>query len=222
MLVFNVLFQTKFSNQILTRKQLFDFAEANFDGVTSFFVDSVEVVSNTGFLESWFATSSTFKGTRSHHQFISNSSSLSLTRKKTSYPTHSKKVSLAEGGSSKVQTTIEHIKPGKFYVCQFDNDWYFCVANYVSSEHGDVNMKFLHPKGPSERIFSHNVTMSVGFWLRMYTVKLLHLQLAVLDRLIVWRKRQWKILKAVSIKTRSSIVYYYLSSYFSFNIFIFF
>ena len=48
---------------------------------------------------------------------------------------------------------IEDIKPGKFYVYQYDNNWYFCVANYVSSEHGDVNMKFLHPKGPSEKLF---------------------------------------------------------------------
>ena len=109
-------------------------------------MSSVEVVSNTGFLESQFAISSTFKGTQSHHQFIPNSSSLSLTMKKTSYATHSKKVSLTEGGGSKVQQL-------KFYTCQYYNDWYFCVANYVSSEHGDVNMKFLHPKGPSEKFF---------------------------------------------------------------------
>ena len=50
MLVFNILFQTKFSNQILTPKQLFDFARANFDGATSFFVSSVEVVSTLDFL----------------------------------------------------------------------------------------------------------------------------------------------------------------------------
>ena len=73
--------------------------------------------------------------------------------KKTSSATHSKKVSLTERGSSKVQTPIEDIKPGKFYVCQYDNNWYFCVANYVSSEHGGVNMKFLHPNGPSENFF---------------------------------------------------------------------
>ena len=35
--------------------------------------------------------------------------------------------------------------------------------------------------------------MSVRFQLRMYTVKLLHLQLAVLDGFIVSRKKQWKI-----------------------------
>ena len=39
------------------------------------------------------------------------------------------------------------------YACQYDNNWYFCVANYVSSEHGNVNMKFLHPKGPPEKFF---------------------------------------------------------------------
>ena len=108
-------------------------------------MSSEEVVSNTEFLESRFATSSTFKETQSHHQFIPNASSLSLTMKKTTFTTHSNKVSLTKYGSSKVQMTIENIMLGTFYACQYDNDWYFCVANYVSSEHGDVNMKFLYP-----------------------------------------------------------------------------
>ena len=47
----------------------------------------------------------------------------------------------------------EDMKPGKFYMCQYDNNWYFCVTNYLSSEHGDINMKFLHPKGLSEKFF---------------------------------------------------------------------
>ena len=74
--------QHPFSNQILTPKQLFDFAEANVDDITSFFVSSEEVLSNTEFLQSQFATSSTFKGTQSHHQLVPNTSSLSLTMKK--------------------------------------------------------------------------------------------------------------------------------------------
>ena len=36
--------QHPFSNQILTPKQLFDFAEANVDGITSFFMSSEEIV----------------------------------------------------------------------------------------------------------------------------------------------------------------------------------
>ena len=95
--------QHPFSNQILTPKQLFDFAEANVDGITSFLVSSGEVVSNTEFLVSQFATSSTFKGTQSHHQFIPNASSLCPKMKKRSFATHSKEFRLAEGGSSKVQ-----------------------------------------------------------------------------------------------------------------------
>ena len=73
--------------------------------------------------------------------------------KKTSFATHLKEVSLAEGGSGKVPMTTEDIKPGKFYACKCDNNCDFCVSNYVSSEHGDVNMKFLHPKCPSEKFF---------------------------------------------------------------------
>ena len=121
--------QHPFSKQVLTRKQLFGFPDTNVDGINLFFVSSEEVVSNTEFLKSRFATSSTFKVTQSHHRFIPNASSLSLTVKKTLFATYSKEVSLVEGGSSKVQMTIEDINPGRFYACQYHNDWYFCVGN---------------------------------------------------------------------------------------------
>ena len=41
--------QRPFSDQILTPKQLFDFAEANVDGITSFFVSSEEVLVTLNF-----------------------------------------------------------------------------------------------------------------------------------------------------------------------------
>ena len=37
-----------------------------------------------------------------------------------------------------MHVTTENNKSGKFYVCQYGNDWHFCVADYMSSEHGDV------------------------------------------------------------------------------------
>ena len=39
--------------------------------------------------------------------------------------------------------SIEHIISGSFYACFYE--WYFAVANYVSVENCDVNIKFLHP-----------------------------------------------------------------------------
>ena len=146
--------QLPFSDPILTPKQPFDFAMANVDGITIFFVSSEEVASHTEFLEARFSTSATFKETQSQHQFIPNNSSKTLTMKTTSLADYSKEISLADGRSSRVQMMIDDIKPGKFYVCRHDEDWYFCTANYVSSEHGVVNIKFLDPKGPAAKLFS--------------------------------------------------------------------
>ena len=184
-LVFNVLFQTKStpqSNYLILLKPMLMV-------ITLFFVSS-EAASNTEFLESQFATSSTLNGTQSHHQFISSASSLSLTMKKTSFAARSKEVSLADGGSSKVQTMVEDIKPGKFYMCQYDNDWYLYVANYMSSEDGDVNMKFLYFIGHSEKLFWPQ------FQSRMYIVKLMYLQLAVLDGFIVLTKKTMQVIES--------------------------
>lgn len=64
-----------------------------------------------------------------------------------------KEVSLSAGENSILKISIEGIKPGRFYACRYDNDWYFCNANYESVEDGDVNIKFLHPKGPVLKFF---------------------------------------------------------------------
>ena len=61
-----------------------------------------------------------------------------------------------------------------------------------------------------KKSFCHNMTMNFGFWSRMYTMNLLHLQVAILDSFIVSRKKQLEILKDISIKTSSSFEDYYL------------
>ena len=48
---------------------------------------------------------------------------------------------------------IEDIAPGSFYVCQYENDWYFGIASFVSMENQDLNIKFLQPKGPAVQFF---------------------------------------------------------------------
>lgn len=149
-----VSLQRPYEDQILTPKQLFDFAKSNVDGVTSFFVSTEDVATNDLFLQERFATSDTFKGTRSHHRFVPNNTRRSLMMQKISSSIYSKEIQLAAGETDrKPIITIEEVKPGKFYACQYDDDWYFCVANFVSVDHGDVNMKFLHPKGPSAKFF---------------------------------------------------------------------
>ena len=45
------------------------------------------------------------------------------------------------------------ITPGSYYACKYDSDLYFCIVNYVSMEHGDVNVKCMHPKAPAKKFF---------------------------------------------------------------------
>lgn len=50
---------------------------------------------------------------------------------------------------------LESITPGSFYACRYENDWYFGITNFVSTENQDVNVKFLHPKGPAIQFYSY-------------------------------------------------------------------
>ena len=43
--------------------------------------------------------------------------------------------------------------PGLLYACSYDDEWYFGVANYISVENYDVNIKFLQPNGPAAKFF---------------------------------------------------------------------
>ena len=53
----------------------------------------------------------------------------------------------------KTVLSVEHIMPGPFYGCSCDDEWYFGVANYVSAENCDVNIKFFHPNSPASQLF---------------------------------------------------------------------
>ena len=52
--------------------------------------------------------------------------------------------------------SLEDILPGSYYVCRYESYWYFGVANYVDAEHSDINVKFIHPKGPGRQFFWPN------------------------------------------------------------------
>ena len=128
--------------------------------------------------------------------------------KNTSFVTRSKDVSLAEAGRSKMQMMIEDMKLGKFFVCQYDNDWYFLVVNYLSSEHGDVNMIFLHPKGPSEKVSWPQCDSTCWIPIEDVNCKVDAPSMGSTERFCFNKKKQCKKLKTISIKTSSSIVHY--------------
>ena len=84
---------------------MFEFAKSHVEGVTSFFVESHTIITHAECLESWLAGAKTFKGTRSHHQFIPSKNSLIM--KKTSKSVCSKEVILSAGENSKLKISAE-------------------------------------------------------------------------------------------------------------------
>ena len=48
---------------------------------------------------------------------------------------------------------IEDIASGSFHACQYENDWYLDIANFALIKNQDLNIKFMHPKGPAVQFF---------------------------------------------------------------------
>ena len=136
-------------DQILDPKQLFDFAQKQVPGVTSLFVEKSEVVKAAEFLAPRFENAQRFKGTRKNHQFVPHENNILMSR--ISGHNDLTESSLIEESTNLIE--MDSIMPGQFYKCQYENDWFFGVANFVSIENKDVNVKFMHPKGPALNFF---------------------------------------------------------------------
>ena len=139
--------QRPLDNQIPTSYQLFEFNSQNISGITSFYVDSETVKKIAAILEPRFVKAECIKGTNYHHQFVPEGSSMRMI--------------FISGSNSNVDNYIvdtnrmdlNDITRGSYYACKCDNNLNFCIINQVSMEHGDVNVKFMHPKAPAKRFF---------------------------------------------------------------------
>ena len=49
--------------------------------------------------------------------------------------------------------SVNDVSAGSFYACMYDKDWFIGVVKYVSKEHNDVMVKFMHPKNLSKHYF---------------------------------------------------------------------
>ena len=108
------------------------------------------------FSNPWLQVFSTFKGTRKNHDFVSVAENIVMNCVS---EVASKNLLIQHKDSV---LSIEYIMPGLFCTCSYDDEWYFAVANYVSVENCDVNIKFLHPNGPFAKFFGPVVRTLAG------------------------------------------------------------
>ena len=142
--------------QLLTPYQLFEFPSQDISGITSFYVDSDTVKKTATILEPKFAKAERIKGTRNHHQFVPEGSSMRMI-------CISRSTSIVHNHIVDTnRTDLNDITPDSYYACKYDSNLYFCIVNYVSMEHSDINMKPMHPKTP-DKFFGLIMKMSAGF-----------------------------------------------------------
>ena len=82
-------------------------------------------------------------GTRSFHQFIPLNTTVIGAKR------YSRQVDFTMTFDfSKQRRAKSYLNIGDYVACIYDHDWYIGIVEMVCEEEGDLQIKFLHPKGP--------------------------------------------------------------------------
>ena len=135
--------QHPYDQQIMTPRQLFEWAVDNIPAVTFQYLTEDDYKSEQVLLEQRFEQSRTIPGTRKLHCFVP------LSRHKVSTKAYSsssiskvERVTIEEG-----DLVLEEIKG--FVTCAYDDDWWLACVLQVDEDSEEISVSFLHPRGPS-------------------------------------------------------------------------
>jgi hypothetical protein len=159
-LVARASLQATVTDQILTAKQMFDWAYQHITGITFFYVSDDDVNANTQRfqLEERYASSKTISGTRSHHSFVPISMH-KMEMRRLSTDNLYKTVLMSDHTESDPNTMDpadvheavdlsvalpDDYQPGKYIACVYDRDWYVGTIDERSDENNDVHVKFMN------------------------------------------------------------------------------
>ena len=146
--------------------QLYDFAKSEIPGSKCFFVDTQQVDVVAKFLTYRYENARQLRAGRKNHQFISDGGNILITQiSGVDFPVSN----LTEDSPASI--IIEEVIPQEFYVCHYEKDWYFGIANYVSIENNDVNVKSMHPKGTASKFVG-----PVGMTFTRFLLKILYVK----------------------------------------------
>ena len=137
--------------QILTPRQLYEFVSEGIPEITSFYVSSHNIQRNHSFLEIWFSLGKTIPGTRSYHCFVP----ISDTEMRLSRISSEGEPNVIRGDHAAPdnQYDTEKVEVGSYIGCLYDWQRYVGLVQNLSFKHNDVNLKFMHPKGPAKASF---------------------------------------------------------------------
>ena len=135
--------QRPYNDQVMTPRQLFDWACANIPAVHFEYCSSEDYTREQSSLEQRFALSRTIPGTRKLHSFVPLSdSTVQVKHYSTSDISRKERVSLAK-------SDIPPELIAGFVTCSCDGNWWLACVLEVCSDTKEVKLTFLHPHGPA-------------------------------------------------------------------------
>ena len=138
----------------------FSWAEKNIKNIHFFWTGKEAVAQNEKSLQKRFLNSTTIPGTREHHSFIHfipHQSQLQVSRVSASHSflldmsgSRPQVMNKAAAITVKSVISLADMIPGGYVVCLYDQHWWI-IGNIcaTSEQEQDVQVKFMHPHGPS-------------------------------------------------------------------------
>ena len=135
--------QKPFNDQIMTPRQLFDWASANIQGVHFDYCSLAEYEAEEKNLKERFEKSRTIPGTRKLHSFIPISKTI------VSVKSFSSEANGKEEHVTDEEDNIPVELISGFITCVFAGEWWLACVLQLSEDENQVEVTLLHPPGPS-------------------------------------------------------------------------
>ena len=143
-LVSNVSLKRDLKYQILSLSDMFQFCKTSFQNIIFKFISKADVDNTRVILNERFEGITLIPGTGSFHEF-SPINQYSIEMKRTS---EDKEPSYVHNFKNKTKQNYV-VQVLDYLSCLYDNKWWVGIIINVDKEEEDVQVKFMHPSGPS-------------------------------------------------------------------------
>jgi len=147
------ILQRPVDNQLLTPRQLFEFAQSEITSINFHYATAADYEKEETLLRSRFESSRTVAGTHKLHSIIPLSKELVEVREfSTSARTRVESVTLSSPATTICLSVANLVHIKGYITAKYDGHWWLgCVIKTIP-ESREVEISFLHPHGPSKSL----------------------------------------------------------------------
>lgn len=143
--------QTGSKNVITSVERVMEFCQSRIEKISFYLLRKEHLSVCRQNLESRFSQAKTVPGTRSFHCFLPQSETVIATKRISSDTKHSMMFDFCGGKAVRPEERLNmtQICTNSYVACVYDDHWFFGLILSKDEEECDVEIKFMHPFGPS-------------------------------------------------------------------------